>query len=471
MTPASNFSASRGFLGRFAVAAVVSLAFAPSAFAWRHLGSMWLPEDFPLAYYVADDEIEDDIPWQMSQNPDADCEETVPSGYCKESMLLAMDQWNNEVPCSDVDLYDGGVIANQGFTSTNFKNYITFNDPENEIEEVATLAVTLPLGIGTAAIIQGTVYKHMYDADLIFNEDSVFDTHYNIEAGNCNGGTNIRAVMTHEMGHSLGLGHSCEQFESCTDPLLRDATMEWSEGSCNVDAQSINQDDIDGISVLYGPYATFECSHSVSDELSQGNVPFDLKCSLDSKYLAEVTAAEWNFGDGGTSSDLSPTHTYSEPGNYTIQLTVNGAREDCGADGWEYKFRRVGYVRACDVPEASFHVEHVDGLTYKLVNESDVSVYGCIDDVQWDIFSGAAASGSTTVPAVKAWEPEITLPEEGEYTVVLNLGGPAGTGAAKVTFEAKDRSGQGRCATGVGDGLGLLPLSFALVALSRRRKR
>ncbi|MBE1485117.1 ThuA domain-containing protein [Plantactinospora soyae] len=30
----------------------------------------------------------------------------------------------------------------------------------------------------------------------------------------------------------------------------------------------------------------------------------------------------WTFGDGGTSTDANPTHTYSGPGNYTAQLTV-----------------------------------------------------------------------------------------------------------------------------------------------------
>ncbi len=33
---------------------------------------------------------------------------------------------------------------------------------------------------------------------------------------------------------------------------------------------------------------------------------------------------EWEFGDGETSSDASPTHAYRDAGDYTVTLTVNG---------------------------------------------------------------------------------------------------------------------------------------------------
>ena len=36
-----------------------------------------------------------------------------------------------------------------------------------------------------------------------------------------------------------------------------------------------------------------------------------------------ATAWNWDFGDGETSTDESPTHTYSSAGNYTVTLTAN----------------------------------------------------------------------------------------------------------------------------------------------------
>ncbi|MBK6343549.1 MAG: gliding motility-associated C-terminal domain-containing protein [Flavobacteriales bacterium] len=34
-------------------------------------------------------------------------------------------------------------------------------------------------------------------------------------------------------------------------------------------------------------------------------------------------AMSWQFGDGGTSADFEPTHTYVDDGSYTVTLTVS----------------------------------------------------------------------------------------------------------------------------------------------------
>lgn len=41
------------------------------------------------------------------------------------------------------------------------------------------------------------------------------------------------------------------------------------------------------------------------------------------------TAWLWTFGDGNTSIEQHPTHTYAAPGNYTVALAVNGGTETC----------------------------------------------------------------------------------------------------------------------------------------------
>jgi PKD repeat protein len=40
---------------------------------------------------------------------------------------------------------------------------------------------------------------------------------------------------------------------------------------------------------------------------------------------------EWNFGDGETSDELSPEHTYTEPGSYTATLTATDSDGETGS--------------------------------------------------------------------------------------------------------------------------------------------
>jgi len=40
----------------------------------------------------------------------------------------------------------------------------------------------------------------------------------------------------------------------------------------------------------------------------------------------------WDFGDGGTSDEQNPTHTYTEEGNYTVALTVTDNSSNTSSD-------------------------------------------------------------------------------------------------------------------------------------------
>jgi len=473
-----------------ALLAAITLAIPGAAHAWEHTTQAWLPEDFPLIVRVADDGQDGDQavcnePTSADERLDACCEETVPGGYCLEAAQRGYAAWH-DAQCAEFSavVLDGIAAVEDRAPNipptVNDLNYITFNDPGSEtgggrISETGTLAVTFTVATGLAFILNGQNYTHSFDTDIVFNDNVQFDTHENIVANNCNGGTNFLGVMTHEIGHSLGMGHSCDNPAEgalpCTDPTLRDATMFWSGGPCQSTAPDINSDDIEGITTLYGPFANFTCSHQVSEDQVVGVVPFDLNCVIDSEYLNEVVSTEWNFGDGGISSDRAPTHRYTEAGNYTIQVDVHGERDSCGEDGWDNNFRKIGYVRACDVPISEFEVGHIDGLQYQMINQSDVSVFGCISDIQWDVYQGESATGEPIMDPIKAWEPIIEFPDKGTYTVVMSLGGIAGTGGSGVTFEAVRRPGDGSACNSAG-GTGGLAGAFllgGLLLVSRRR--
>jgi len=60
-----------------------------------------------------------------------------------------------------------------------------------------------------------------------------------------------------------------------------------------------------------------------------------------------VTSWLWNFGDGATSTLQNPTHSYTTPGAYTVQLTVTSTT--CSNSE-----TKTGYISASGVPVAAF---------------------------------------------------------------------------------------------------------------------
>lgn len=57
---------------------------------------------------------------------------------------------------------------------------------------------------------------------------------------------------------------------------------------------------------------------------------------------------EWDLGDGTTSTEISPTHTYPQPGNYTITLTMTSPTGCVSSEVFS------DYVRVLAAPNAAF---------------------------------------------------------------------------------------------------------------------
>jgi len=62
--------------------------------------------------------------------------------------------------------------------------------------------------------------------------------------------------------------------------------------------------------------------------------PAPLTVQFTDESTGDVSSCSWNFGDGGTSSETSPTHTFTEPGIYTVSLIVAGGFLNLGASTW-----------------------------------------------------------------------------------------------------------------------------------------
>ncbi|MEN0064963.1 MAG: PKD domain-containing protein [Myxococcota bacterium] len=478
-----------------ALGLLVTGAVASDAYAWRHIvnntgnsGTVWAPDALPIVVNTADDGAPNSVAaCEESGGLSGCCEETVPAGYCYESTRLGYEAWL-DAPCADVQFDVIDTVANPDQASPNlasfalgdFFNHVTYNDPGDEMNAGVLAAQNRQLDPGASIIVGGRPYDVQVSGDVSFNDNVVYRTFEEVENNQCQGSEHsIVAVAAHEFGHNFGMAHSCEnpalpEGGPCTEQRLFEATMYWTGPSCSNEQATINDDDIEGITALYGPSASFSCSNEVSAGLSVGVAPFTINCAVTSDFLNEVTGADWRWGDGSVDDGLTVSHEYVEPGNYTVEVTVTGDREACGEDGWSNTFRRIGYVRACGEPEASFEIEQVDGLRYQLLNDSDVSVFGCISEIQWDVFKGDSVNGERVGEPIAAWEPELNLPEPGTYTVAMSLGGIGGVGGATLTFEASRTGGTQRgfgCSTGTAPaGLAALGGLVVIGLLARRRR-
>jgi len=59
-----------------------------------------------------------------------------------------------------------------------------------------------------------------------------------------------------------------------------------------------------------------------SADITEGTAPLTVQFS--DSTVGEVTSWRWNFGDGNTSNDQNPIHTYESAGNHSVSLTTTG---------------------------------------------------------------------------------------------------------------------------------------------------
>ena len=123
---------------------------------------------------------------------------------------------------------------------------------------------------------------------------------------------------------------------------------------------------------------------------------------------------EWDFGDGNTSTEQNPTHTYAAFGSYTVTLTVTGP------GGCTAEIVREDYIQA-EPTTAYFGAFEAGGcapdFTTTLVDSTSAAVN--ITAYTWTITN--ARTGEVLDPVYTGIDPLITIQDTGVYNVTLDV--------------------------------------------------
>ena len=119
----------------------------------------------------------------------------------------------------------------------------------------------------------------------------------------------------------------------------------------------------------------------------------------------EITNWDWDFGDGGTSTDQSPTYTYPLQGDYTVSLVVTNST-GCTDSTWQ---------QVSIVPVAAFSYTQACSL-FDFTDES--TPLGEITIYDWDFGDGIGFSNQQN--------PSYDYPNTGSYTVTLSVSHTSG---------------------------------------------
>ncbi len=125
---------------------------------------------------------------------------------------------------------------------------------------------------------------------------------------------------------------------------------------------------------------------SITNTPQEGCVPYNFRPSITVKSADAITGYYWTFGDGATSTDREPTHTYLQAGTYTVKLvytTAGGCKDSVSA---------TDAVRVGNKPAVNFSATPPVSCAQFPINFKDLSTGDKADHWLWYFGDGGTSS-------------------------------------------------------------------------------
>jgi parallel beta-helix repeat protein len=133
-----------------------------------------------------------------------------------------------------------------------------------------------------------------------------------------------------------------------------------------------------------------------------GNAPLTVQFNSDGSYDPDgtITAYAWDFGDGGTSSEANPSHTYSDAGTYRATLTITDDDSATGSAAVVMEATEAGqnelHVQAQSVTRQQWFWRYYRGLdTILITDQNNQPVAGVTVIATYSGPNNGQASGTT----------------------------------------------------------------------------
>ena len=239
----------------------------------------------------------------------------VPSGGVAET-IRALGAWNAE-RTTPVQLgYAGASTATRGLTRTDEQNVVLFGDPNDEVEDLDCRGAGY-LAIGgwwtdaQTGLFKGVNHYRITEGDVVLNNG--LDC-YVLNARNAS--KYIERLIGHEIGHTLGIGHSSENAHE-RRAALRDALMYFQLSHRDARGARLLADDIAALQALYQP----------PKPLPPGACPANTLCLLGGRF--EVTPTWQNQFDNTSgvagaikASDVAGYLYFTDRNNYELIFKI-----------------------------------------------------------------------------------------------------------------------------------------------------